>query len=348
MDETGIQMVPEKLCRFASTKGTRDVNKAVVADKGQTISIAHALSATGHYTPPALIFERKRQNPALIHGAPPGSVSFVSDHGYITVSVFIEWLRHFKTNVIPTEEASIILILDNHVSRISLEAITFAKENNILLLSLPPHSSQMTQPLEKCLFKSLKAGYDDLCDQCIYKRATLGIAANAFRTCGIVPLNRCIFTDEDQNCGITFDEIHTEDMLVIHFSSGTAVDYPAQAPSDTIRLQSDVPSTSVHPAISIDDSSSDHSPTNRSAPNNIALLLEPLIAVTPQESATDPSTSKHPAPVHIILTSADSSYRSTVAANTEVEQKPNEPTHVSSAEIIPLPKIKVLRRRRKH
>ncbi|KAJ8868984.1 hypothetical protein PR048_030525 [Dryococelus australis] len=69
--------------------------------------------------------------------------------------------------------------------------------------------------------------------------ATL-IAVSTFRTCGNVPLNRYIFTDEgflpsettDQNCEITFDEIDTEGMLVIHFSSGTAVDHPAQAPSE--------------------------------------------------------------------------------------------------------------------
>ncbi|KAJ8875544.1 hypothetical protein PR048_023439 [Dryococelus australis] len=55
------------------------------------------------------------------------------------------------------------------------------------------------------------------------KVATLGIAANAFRPCGIVPLNRYIFTDEDflpseatdQNCGINFDVIDTKEMSFI-------------------------------------------------------------------------------------------------------------------------------------
>ncbi|KAJ8891241.1 hypothetical protein PR048_010756 [Dryococelus australis] len=46
MDETGIQAGPGKLCRIVSTKGTRNVIKAVAADKGQTFSIACAMSAT--------------------------------------------------------------------------------------------------------------------------------------------------------------------------------------------------------------------------------------------------------------------------------------------------------------
>ncbi|KAJ8876916.1 hypothetical protein PR048_021365 [Dryococelus australis] len=240
-------------------------------------------------------------------------------------------------------------------------AVTFAKENNINLLSLPPHSSQKTQHLDRYFFKLLKVKYDELCDQwsgnhagvsvsqyeiadifgqAFMRVATLDIAVNAFCTCGIVPFNRYIFTDEDflsseatdQNCGITFDEIDTEDMSVIHFSSGTVVDYSAQVPSDTIPLQFDVPSTSAHPAISIVDSSSVYSPTNSSAPNNIPVLLEPSIAITPKESATDPSTSKHPAPVHIISkTLADSSYRSTVAANTEFSGKKETWTEISSS-----------------
>ncbi|KAJ8885903.1 hypothetical protein PR048_012109 [Dryococelus australis] len=87
------------------------------------------MSATGHYIP-SLIFARKRQNPALMHGAPPGTVSFVSDCGYMTVL-----------------------------------AITFANENNINLLSRPPHISRKTQPLDRCFFKPLKARYDELCDK---------------------------------------------------------------------------------------------------------------------------------------------------------------------------------------
>lgn len=379
MDESGIQTVPGKLCRIVSTKGKRNVNKAVAADKGQTISIACAMSATGNYIPPALIFARKRQNPALMHGAPPGSVSFVSDRGYMTVTLFIEWLQHFKKNASPTQENPVLLILDNHVSHISLEAVTFAKENHIHLLSLPPHSSQKTQPLDRCFFKPLKARYDELCDQwsgnhagasisqyniaeifgqAFMRVATVDIAAKAFRTCGIVPLNRYIFTHEDflpsavtdQNFEMTVDEIDVEDMSIINFNSGTAAD-PAPAPSGSIPLQSDVPSTSAHPAINT-EVSHESSPTYNLVPTNIPVLLEPSTAATPESSSTDPSTSNHPAPVCLVpQTPAASSCRSMVAASTEeaeVDQpQPLEQTHVSPAEIIPLPKVQVLRQRRK-
>ncbi|XP_039282920.1 uncharacterized protein LOC120351048 [Nilaparvata lugens] len=146
MDETGVQTVPNKLPKHVAPKGKREVGKSVAAEQGQTVTVVCSMSAVGHHIPPFFIFSRKRINPQLINGGPTGCDMAVTDKGYMTSATFIIWLKHFQKFTHPTVERPVLLILDNHISHVSLEAITYAKENHIIMLSLPPHSSHRTQP----------------------------------------------------------------------------------------------------------------------------------------------------------------------------------------------------------
>lgn len=134
--------------------------KFVGSEQGQTVTAVCAMSAGAgvHHIPPFFIFARKRLNLQLIKGGPVGCDMGVAKKDYMDTpwTTFIIWLKHFKKFACPTEERSILLILDNHVSHTSLEAVTFAKQNNIHLLSLPPHSSHKTQPLDRIFLGLLK------------------------------------------------------------------------------------------------------------------------------------------------------------------------------------------------
>ncbi|KAJ8971573.1 hypothetical protein NQ314_000627 [Rhamnusium bicolor] len=96
--------------------------------------------------------------------APNGSSLGVTDSGYMNSLRFVDYLEHFRKYTNPTTDSPILLMLDNHISHTSLQAITYAKNNNIHLLSLPPHSSHRTQPLDRNFFRPHKAYYDDLRD----------------------------------------------------------------------------------------------------------------------------------------------------------------------------------------
>lgn len=108
--------------------------------------------------------------------------------------------------------------MDNHDSQVSLEVITFAKENGIILLTIPPHTSHKLQPLDRTVYGPLKTFYNNACDNwmlshpgktlTIYEIAEcLGHAfplaftprniESGFRVSGIWPLNADLFTDED-------------------------------------------------------------------------------------------------------------------------------------------------------
>ncbi|KAF2174950.1 CENP-B protein, partial [Zopfia rhizophila CBS 207.26] len=70
------------------------------------------------------------------------------------------WLRHFNIHI---KEYTVgvyrLLILDNHKSHNSLEFTEYYKENKIVTLYMPPHSSHILQPLNISYFLPLKIVY---------------------------------------------------------------------------------------------------------------------------------------------------------------------------------------------
>ncbi|XP_065172619.1 uncharacterized protein [Atheta coriaria] len=129
-----------------------------------------------------------------------------------------EYLHHFKENVQPTKENPVLSILDNHSSHLSLAAINFCRDNGIHLLTLPPHSSHKMQPLDRGFFGPLKTKFAYECDKWLTsnpgrvigqsevaqllnesfkKVATVCNATSGFKTSGIWPIDREIFSEED-------------------------------------------------------------------------------------------------------------------------------------------------------
>ena len=217
MDETGLSTVPNKTPKVVTTKGKRDVSKICSAERGQTITAVCCVSASGHYVPPAMIFPRKRIKPELTAKAPAGTLQLCSDSGYMNTELFYEWLKHFKKHVKPSADDPVLLVLDNHSSHCSIEAIDYCRENHIILLSIPPHSSHRTQPLDVVYYGPLKTVYATEVDRWLSKHpgrvvtqadvgkifsraynevSTLGKAVQGFRCTGIYPFDKDIFRDE--------------------------------------------------------------------------------------------------------------------------------------------------------
>lgn len=167
MDETGIQTVPSKIPKVVSDIKQKDVGKSVSAEQGQTVTVVCCLSALGGYVPPYFIFRRKRETPLLIKNGPQSCRMAVTEKGYMNAATFIKWLDHFVEFSKPTKERPVLLILDNHSSHVSYQAVAYAKSKNIVMVSLPPHSSHKTQPLDRVFFKPLKTNYDQVADSWI-------------------------------------------------------------------------------------------------------------------------------------------------------------------------------------
>ena len=134
----------------------------------------------------------------------------------MTAANFVKVMKHFISNARPSKNHQVVLIMDNHQSHLSYEALSLAKENCIHLITLPPHTSNKTQPLDRSVFGPMKTHYNQLADSwmmrnvgkliTIYQIAELAGTAltkattpeNAiatFRVSGVWPFDRDIFSN---------------------------------------------------------------------------------------------------------------------------------------------------------
>ncbi|KAJ8890853.1 hypothetical protein PR048_010362 [Dryococelus australis] len=106
---------------------------------------------------------------------PPGSVVFMSDSGYITIELFRRFLEYFVMHK-PQGEKTNILVLDGHSAHVSdPDILQFAVGNNIIMNSIPSHTSYYIQPLDRSFFRSLKMHYYGPCNSWIKQNPTRSI-----------------------------------------------------------------------------------------------------------------------------------------------------------------------------
>ena len=150
-----------------------------------------------------------------MHGSPEGSLGLVDSSGWMTAANFIKVMNHFITNARPSQDHQVVLIMDNHQSHLSL---SLAKENFIHIITLPPHTSNKTQPLDRTVFGPMKTHYNQLANSwmmrnvgkliSIYQIAELAGTAltktatpenviAGFRVSGVWPFDRDIFSNVD-------------------------------------------------------------------------------------------------------------------------------------------------------
>lgn len=239
-DESGVPTVPTKLPKVLAPKGLKRVAKVVSAERGRTVTLVCAVNVVGHYVPPAFIFPRKNMRHEFLDDAPCESLGLVHKSGWMTQELFVEYLRHFAKHVKCSQASPVLLLVDNHVSHLSLSAIEYCRENGIVMLTLPPHGSHRIQPLDVTFFGPFKTYLSQASDNWMVshpgravgeaqigslvrlafdKAATAGIARKGFQETGIWPYNPLVFTTADFAPSFTSerpaptadpDQIHTE------------------------------------------------------------------------------------------------------------------------------------------
>ncbi|XP_074034640.1 uncharacterized protein [Leptinotarsa decemlineata] len=217
-DESGLSSVPTKLPKILSPTGARRVARIVTAERGKNTTVVCAANALGHYVPPFSIFGRIRMKDELLFGAPPGSRGSAHKNGWMCTDIFLKYLKHFKTHTNPTPENPVLLLVDNHSSHISLQGINYCRENGIVIMGFPPHTTHQLQPLDVYFFWPLKTYFSRDSDSFVVsntgqtitdknicrifnnsylKATTVGNAVICFRKCGIESFDPFIFGDEE-------------------------------------------------------------------------------------------------------------------------------------------------------
>ena len=163
MDESGFSTVPTKIGRVIASKGIRRVGKVEAAERGSMITMALTVDANGNSLPPFFLFPRKKMQSCFLDNVSSGTVGFANDSGWMAQPEFACYMQHFIKFAKPTPISPVLLLLDNHSSHLSVEALDLAVENGVHILSFLPHCSHRLQPLDVSVFGPVKTYYKSQC-----------------------------------------------------------------------------------------------------------------------------------------------------------------------------------------
>ena len=162
MDETGVPLDP-KPPKVVACKGQKKVRYRTSGKKNQ-ITVLGCANAVGQSQPPFVIFDAKQLNPKWARGEVPGTRYGLSSSGWMDQVLFKGWLvEHFITHAV--QGRPLLLLLDGHSSHFEPETIKFAKDNNIIIFCLPPHTTHEAQPLDVSLFGPFKQHWRSICHE---------------------------------------------------------------------------------------------------------------------------------------------------------------------------------------
>ena len=101
------------------------------------------------------MFEAKNLNIQWTEGEVPDTTYGLSDSGWMDNILFREWFfKHLLCHA--GSSHPLLLLMDVHSSHYNLEAVTMAKENGVILLTLVPHTTHELQPLDTAVYAPLK------------------------------------------------------------------------------------------------------------------------------------------------------------------------------------------------
>lgn len=161
-DETGFMMgviTPTAVVTRADRRGNP---KLAQPGNREWATVIQGINSQGWAVPPFIVLAGKNHLADWYQDRTiPGNWAIsLSSNGWTTNEVTLEWLQHFDRHTkARTNSKYRLLILDGHESHHSTDFEVFCKENNILTLCMPPHSSHILQPLDVACFAPLKRAY---------------------------------------------------------------------------------------------------------------------------------------------------------------------------------------------
>ena len=164
-DESMIQITNKKEKFILFSGGDRPLISK--PEQRRHISIGCCFNAVGFKLPLTIIFSGIKNIEASIISSHPDNLYASNSSGYMTSEMFYAWARFFCETTLnyrqslPKDKRSkkIILILDSHSSRYSLDAIRLFNKCHIKVITLPPHCTHVLQPYDVGIAKELKAQF---------------------------------------------------------------------------------------------------------------------------------------------------------------------------------------------
>ncbi len=176
------------------------------------MTVVECVSADHTVLPPFVILPGKKVLEAwIINTDIPEDFSIaVSDTGYSNDGLLLHWWKHFERHSAKRQVGEYrMLLMDSFESHCTLDFIDFCEQHKIVPFCIPPHSTQLLQPLDVVLFRSCKKAHRDILNEAMQsccanfdkleflhalkrirqKAFSATSIASAFRRTGIYPLN---------------------------------------------------------------------------------------------------------------------------------------------------------------
>ena len=208
-DETGIDL-NTRSGKVIVSKNSRHAYSEQKAPRDHITSMV-CCSASRQVLRPVMIFGKNWPSGPYSRNGPSGCLYGKSPDGYMDEDLFLTWFEEIFVGM--SEVQPTVLIIDGHGSHITYSVIKRALEENIKIILLPPHTTDVIQPLDVGLFRSLKMNLSKVTDRikmlsvtggyqsinktnftAIFKESfersmSLATITNEFRKTGIYPFN---------------------------------------------------------------------------------------------------------------------------------------------------------------
>lgn len=161
-DETGFVMGQISSEMVVTTSDRRGRPRAAQQGNREWVTVIQGVASYGYTIPPYIIVAGKVHLSSWYEDSPlpPDWVIAVTKNGWTTNERGLDWIKHFDRHTkARTKGVYRLLVLDGHESHHSYDFETYCKENNIITLCMPAHSSHKLQPLDVGCFRALKRSY---------------------------------------------------------------------------------------------------------------------------------------------------------------------------------------------
>ena len=162
-DETGFMMGVICGSSMVVTRADRQGrSKSVQPGNREWATAIECVDSEGWCLPPFLVVQGANH---LAHwysqtNLPGDWVIKTTSNGWTDNETSLEWIRHFDQHTKSRVKGTYrMLVLDGHESHKSPAFDMFCKDNKIITLCLPAHSSHLLQPLDVGCFNPLKRAY---------------------------------------------------------------------------------------------------------------------------------------------------------------------------------------------
>jgi hypothetical protein len=193
-DEAGFMMGVISTRAVVTRSDRQGRPKIVQQGNREWTTTIQGINAMGWAIPPFIIFQGKHHLSAWYKedDLPHDWVVAVSENGWTTNKLGLAWLKHFDKHTKRRVTGSHrLLIIDGHESHDSLEFQQYCKDNKIITICMPAHSSHLLQPLNISCFAPLKKAYGRQAEDLMRNKIT-HITKTEFLPCFIAAHNASI------------------------------------------------------------------------------------------------------------------------------------------------------------